>query len=691
MSNPNKNKPSTSIDGTWPRGKGGSGRRTRYQKPGGSSNQKKYPKFLGLDKGTLEGIVIADTSNTPLAQQFDTFYNALIVHGGGINPQVKTALKGLSPITEKSMEPPLPDTKNYVDEDGTVNKAVETALFNIWTAKASRASKLHSKYDQDLRSLFSTVWGQLNIGIQDSMKGIEDWDDIDNNNDTIKLMLGLRTLCYKENNHKIAIPLDLLKKTQKAVMGREDPNKPLSTYIDEAKIKYEVLKSIGGIISSKSLIKYTIDRKFKGQSAYTYACYESYDDDHKKKIEIDNAASDIMIAFIIIDGSNDKAHRGLSSALQDQFSRNHDDYPTTPTEAAQLLKQYSSKPPQKVPKTPRAPTGNPNGNNEEDKNNSNESKSEPSDALLVNHGTTDNETDKDKDEAQLHVMTGDATQDSEFCFCTVGHETQPISSPFMNTYKTKFVTTKEPFRIKGYGCTSGMISMEHASMNNAYTFAQSSGGMINKKWILLDSQATCNVICNKDIVTNIRKHPEQRQLTIHCNAGQAVVTHIADLRGFGTVWFHPNGIANCLSLARVSDTYRVTLDTAVTQAFFVHKPDGSTRRFDRMDCNLYACDISNTNGTLLAIVTVDGQKLKYSDLDVKRATAARKLQDTLGYPSKTAFLKMIDNNLIMNCAVTRRDILMAEDIFGNNTNIIRGKAVRSQPGHVREDTPAVPY
>jgi hypothetical protein len=251
---------------------------------------------------------------------------------------------------------------------------------------------------------------------------------------------------------------------------------------------------------------------------------------------------------------------------------------------------------------------------------------------------------------------------------------------------------KIPSRKEDYLCGLDDLLGHDANVDltKAYMFAQGNAEIVNPNWILLDSQASCNVICNAALVKNIRPHPMGKKINIHCNAGCVTIGMVADLDGFGLVWFHPRGIANCLSLALVSDVYRVTLDTAVAQAFFVHKPDGSTRRFDRVSCDLYASDVSDDNGAVLAITTVDGQKRKYSDLDVRRATAARKLQDTLGYPSVKAFLKMIDNNLILNCPVTRRDITIAEDIFGTNTNIVKGKAVRQQPGHVREDLNEVP-
>jgi hypothetical protein len=42
------------------------------------------------------------------------------------------------------------------------------------------------------------------------------------------------------------------------------------------------------------------------------------------------------------------------------------------------------------------------------------------------------------------------------------------------------------------------------------------------------------------------------------------------------VWYHPNGIANILSLARVKEKHRVTFDSADKNQFVVHKKDGTT-------------------------------------------------------------------------------------------------------------------
>ena len=69
---------------------------------------------------------------------------------------------------------------------------------------------------------------------------------------------------------------------------------------------------------------------------------------------------------------------------------------------------------------------------------------------------------------------------------------------------------------------------------------------IPKSWILLDSQSTVDVFSNKKLITNIRD--SKHVLTLHCNAGKISVNQKGDLRGYGTVWYYPDSIANILSL-----------------------------------------------------------------------------------------------------------------------------------------------
>ena len=72
---------------------------------------------------------------------------------------------------------------------------------------------------------------------------------------------------------------------------------------------------------------------------------------------------------------------------------------------------------------------------------------------------------------------------------------------------------------------------------------------IPRCWILLDSQSIVDIFSNKKLLTNI--HDAKNVLTLHCNAGKAIVTQKGDLKGYGTIWYHPTGIVNVLSLYNV--------------------------------------------------------------------------------------------------------------------------------------------
>jgi hypothetical protein len=59
-----------------------------------------------------------------------------------------------------------------------------------------------------------------------------------------------------------------------------------------------------------------------------------------------------------------------------------------------------------------------------------------------------------------------------------------------------------------------------------------------------------DVFYNGALLKNIQKHDSY--MDIHCNAGVASMNLLGDLPGYRTVWFHPNGIANILSLAHMA-------------------------------------------------------------------------------------------------------------------------------------------
>jgi hypothetical protein len=90
-------------------------------------------------------------------------------------------------------------------------------------------------------------------------------------------------------------------------------------------------------------------------------------------------------------------------------------------------------------------------------------------------------------------------------------------------------------------------------------------GRIPNTWILLDNQSTVDVFHNALLLKQIRAS-NNGHMDIHCNAGVTSTNLVGNLPGYGTVWCHPNGIANILSLNKVKETARMETPLLCTRA-----------------------------------------------------------------------------------------------------------------------------
>ena len=112
-----------------------------------------------------------------------------------------------------------------------------------------------------------------------------------------------------------------------------------------------------------------------------------------------------------------------------------------------------------------------------------------------------------------------------------------------------------------------------AFLHNDVVCSTQYNAVIPKTWILLNRQSTAEVFSNLCLLKNFCN--SKTTLTLHCNAGKAIVTQKGDLKGYGTFWYYPEGIANILSLHKVQEKYKVTYDSSTMARFVVHKSDGT--------------------------------------------------------------------------------------------------------------------
>ncbi|OEU23519.1 hypothetical protein FRACYDRAFT_233689 [Fragilariopsis cylindrus CCMP1102] len=152
-------------------------------------------------------------------------------------------------------------------------------------------------------------------------------------------------------------------------------------------------------------------------------------------------------------------------------------------------------------------------------------------------------------------------------------------------------------------------------------------------------------------------------------------------------YFYPNGVANLLSLAMLTDTKRVVMDSAIDNAIYVFNDDGSYIRFGKTSNGMYCIDITTDDDhhIVMAHQTVKGESAHFSAIDCRRAAKVRDLQEALACPSDFDLANAIEHNVIGNSPFTRRDVRIAKQIFGPDVPALKGKTVKNKSIMPRED------
>jgi hypothetical protein len=86
--------------------------------------------------------------------------------------------------------------------------------------------------------------------------------------------------------------------------------------------------------------------------------------------------------------------------------------------------------------------------------------------------------------------------------------------------------------------------------------------------ILLDNGSTLSLFVNPNMVKNIRE--SKNTLELATNAGTKTTIQIADVPGFGTVWYDETAIAKMFGLSDLKKKHRITFDSEKEDAFKVH-------------------------------------------------------------------------------------------------------------------------
>ncbi|KAG7373108.1 hypothetical protein IV203_033832 [Nitzschia inconspicua] len=171
------------------------------------------------------------------------------------------------------------------------------------------------------------------------------------------------------------------------------------------------------------------------------------------------------------------------------------------------------------------------------------------------------------------------------------------------------------------------------------------------------------------------------------------LTHQGFLPGYPEpVWYHPDGIANILSLRNLSKHYRITMDSAVSNGLRLHKPDGSTFDFFPSETGLYHVDsklFGSHHDMWSFVTTVKDRAAVYTKRQLEEAQRARRMQNIIMHPSDQQLSDVAIHHL-RGCPVTKHSIRVASDVFGPNLGSLKGKTVHRPSSHVQPHTDPVP-
>lgn len=174
-------------------------------------------------------------------------------------------------------------------------------------------------------------------------------------------------------------------------------------------------------------------------------------------------------------------------------------------------------------------------------------------------------------------------------------------------------------------------------LKNGVNLNQNNDSYINPNWVLLNSETTDHIFCNKYLLTDIQPVTDEEALRMHSSGGHIDTQHKGRFGGF-LVWYNPKHLANILSLSLVMKKYQVTLDSYNEYAIVIHISAKHIIKFISGPNGLYYFDSSNTDLIELRhafsfLNTVSNNMKFFEKRGVRKASDAILLNRKINHPS----------------------------------------------------------
>ena len=510
----------------------------------------------------------------------------------------------------------------------------------IWEKEVDIFVERKANYDENKCTIFAIILGQCSDTMKAKLKGHAAFKAWESTHDVIGILTEIKAISNRFDNRTYFLEAYLKVKTS-FFSFKQDDRESNTDYLSRFGKLVEIGNHYGVSLTSDDILwKHELLLNEEIETLNEDISGLMYNETALRK-----AGGERLKAYIFIQGADNKRFKDLHRELKKSLALGDNKYPATQPEALTLLNRFSSDLKQSNQTNNKDKPGSGRDKNKENKH--------PNPKLKL---------EEEEDEGEDGVTL---VQDSETKNKAEGISKGEIQL-LQKVAEDEDDDDEEPI---------------HFLLTQLKT-AIPSKNRISPTWILLDIQSTCHIFNNRKLLRNVRKCKPGDKIKIHSNGnGYLIADLIGDLPGVGEVHYHPDSIANVLSLSKIAEKYPVCFNGRKDNAFIVYG-NNNVVRFAHSKHGLYYYDTAANKENVQLVQTVKSNEAQFTKRQVDQAKLARQLYSLLGRPSHEAFVQFIRSNSLKNCPVDVNDANRSIQIYGQDIPALRGKSVRQQPGHV---------
>jgi hypothetical protein len=427
-------------------------------------------------------------------------------------------------LAVEHLEMPVLDEPSNPPADATKTKT------RIWEKKVDEYVRRETNFHENLKTIYSLIWGQCTDIIRQKIQASDNYETMSTEGDRLDLLKAIKGLVFNFESQKY-LPHALHESKHHFYLCQQKQHAATQAYLEQFQNIVDVIEHSGGSVGNEpGIMKLLATEKKMVMSTITQA----------ERLEIKKEAHEQYLAAAFLLGSDRNRYGKLNESLENDYLQGRNNYTKTPMSAYNLLTNWKYASMHMIgPSNDGASFAHMPGKEDFEQGTS-----------LANNGK-EGKGKRDKS----HITCHRCNKKGHYANECKADKTIKQGHTNGQTGKTTGETSEQMLMD---GVPNGEFDDDEVTSFNFYTDGNRRSvtfshiekeGRMPKSWILLDKQSTVDVFHNGKLLKNIRV--SKGTMDIHCNAGVTTTNRVSNLPGYGTVWYHPNGIANILFLSRV--------------------------------------------------------------------------------------------------------------------------------------------